>query len=125
MTALLPYVVTKPRVAKTVVHTGIAFDTSGSVVPTIAVEDTATTVAVRVFKIGARGRLSQTASVLATLTGPVGAGTGYDASVTFSKPGAYALQAVVLRDGVVLGRSDLRIMLARRVPVAAAAKRAK
>jgi len=124
MTALLPYVVTKPRVAKTVVPTGIAFDASGSVVPTIALDDTATTVAVRVFKIGPRGRLFQTASFAATLTGPAGSGTGYDASVTLSKPGAYALQAVVLRDGVVLGRSDLRIMLARRVPAAAAAKRA-
>ena len=125
MTALLPYVVTTPHVKRPVVPAGVAFDASGSVGPTIALDDTATTVAVRVFRIGRHGKLSLVASVAATLTGPAGKGTGYDASVTLSKPGSYALRAVVLRGGEVLGRSELRLMLAKRAPAITAVSRSR
>jgi len=125
MTALLPYVVTTPRVKRPVVPVGVAFDASGSVVPTIAPDDTTTTVAVRVFAIGRHGKMALVTSVAATLTGPAGKGTGYDASITFPKPGSYALQAIVLCGGEVLGRSELRLMLAKRAPAVSVASRSR
>jgi hypothetical protein len=111
MLATFPYRVTGPRVASRVVHVGDSFEASGSVIPTIAPDDVATTVALEVLRLG-DGRPYKVATVPATLTGPVGKGTGYSAMLSLPKPGEYALVAVVMRDGNVVGRSDRRPILA-------------
>jgi hypothetical protein len=105
ITVLLPYTVSKPRIGSKWFLTGAAFDATGSVVPAIAADDASTTVEVRVFQLGRRQRPVLVSSAPAVLTGPVGEGTGYTASITLPTSGHYVLVAVVLRDGVVLGRS--------------------
>lgn len=112
MIATFPYRVTRPHVANTVVHVGDAFDATGSVCPTIAPDDPSTTVALKVIRRG-DCRPHEVASVPATLTGPVGKGTGYKATLSFSAPGEYALVAVVLRNGMELGRSEHTVMVAK------------
>ena len=113
---VLPYRVTKPRVAAHKVATGVSFDATGEVIPAIAGDDASTTVSVQVMSVGRRHRLTQVAAFDAVLTGPVGDGTGYAAAVTLPTAGKYVLVAVVLRDGVVLGRSGQRPLKAFDAP---------
>jgi hypothetical protein len=115
MKAVLPYRISIPRVARSVVATGVAFEASGSVVPTIGPGDTAT-VALQVFRVNLRGghlNPSGVADIAATVTGD---GSGYSALVTLPKVGVYALVAVVKMDGKVVGRSAPRIVTARPKP---------
>jgi hypothetical protein len=105
---VLPYRLSKPRVVSSRVLTGTSFDATGVVVPAIAADDASTTVSVLVFQTGRRHSRAQVAEVAATLTGAVGGGTGYSASLTLPTAGEYVLVAVVMRDGVVLGRSPER-----------------
>jgi hypothetical protein len=108
MHALLPYKVSKPRIASCEVETGVSFEASGVVLPAIATDDAVTKVSVLVFEVGRRHKLTQVASFDAVLTGPVGEGTGYSAAVTLPTDGKFVLVAVVTRDSVVLGRSGQR-----------------
>jgi hypothetical protein len=117
---VLPYKVSRPRILSHKVDTGASFEASGVVLPAIAGDDASTTVAVLVLQ-RSRGRhpvLSQVASFDAVLTGPVGDGTGYSATVTLPTAGKYVLVAVVTRDGAVLGRSCETEMKARDAVVA-------
>jgi hypothetical protein len=104
----LPYRISKPHLASGRVVAGVSFDATGVVVPAIAGDDASTTVSVLVMRVGRRQHLTRIATVGAALTGSVGTGTGYDASVTLSTAGRYVFVAVVMRDGVVLGRSGQR-----------------
>lgn len=115
--AALPYEVSRPRTDLHKVTAGTAFDATGVVVPGIAADDASTTVEVRVFKVGRHGRLALVDTVVAVLTGPVDEGTGYSASITLAERGQYVLVAVVVNDGVVLGRSGGRELHALRAEV--------
>jgi len=115
--AVLPYRVTKPRVLKARVTAGVSFDATGVVMPTIAPDDQTTTVTVVAYKVGRRGKLTMVASFVALNTGVVGSGSGYSASVTLPSAGRYVLVGVVTHDGIVLGRSARRPMLAKAAPV--------
>lgn len=112
MVAVLPYKVSAPRVVTPRVAMGISFDATGVVVPAIAAEDTSTTVSVLVYQRRRANDLTLVDTFDAALTGDVvvgtGTGTGYDASVTLSSAGRYVLVAVVMNDGVLLGRSGQR-----------------
>lgn len=122
---VLPYKVTKPRLVSPKVTAGESFDATGVVVPAIAADDASTTVAIRVLKVGRHGRLTAVDSVDAVLTGDVDSGTGYSASLTLADTGKYVLVAVVLRDGVVLGRSAARpvkVRPAEPLPAASAVR---
>jgi hypothetical protein len=114
--AVLPYKVSPVRVARPKVAAGVAFDATGAVMPAIADDDASTTVSVVVYRVGRGNRLVQVGAFDAALTGSVGAGTGYAASVTLPSAGSYVLVAVVSRDGIVLGRSAPRPIKAGRVP---------
>jgi hypothetical protein len=122
--AMLPYRVSTPRLASGRVVAGTSFDATGVVVPSIAADDASTTVSILVMRVGRRGRLTQVDSVAAALTGPVGDGTGYDASITLSSAGRYVLVAVVMQDGVVVGRSGQRpVRVSASAPVTPASAR--
>ncbi len=108
------YKVSAPRVARAAVTVGSAFDATGVVSPAIADDDTATVVSVHLYRVGAKGGRVLVSGVAAALTGPVAAGVGYDASLTVTRAGHYALIAVVTRDGVVLGASAMRSIVVRR-----------
>lgn len=112
MLAVLPYRVSKPGVESRKVVTGASFDATGVISPAIAADDASTTVAIRIARVGRHGRLKEPTIVEAVLTGPVGDGTGYSASITLPAKGRYVLVALVVRDGVVLGRSGQREMKA-------------
>ena len=58
------------------------------------------------------GATSHVSAFPATLTGPAGNGTGYAASLSLPKAGAYALDTIVTDGGVIAGRSELRSMTA-------------
>jgi hypothetical protein len=117
---VLPYKVSKPRVVSHKVDTGASFETSGVVFPAIAGDDTSTTVTILVLQrgTGRRHALAQVASFDAVLTGPVGDGTGFSATVTLPTAGKYILVTVVMRDGAVLGRSSQTEMKVRDAVVA-------
>jgi hypothetical protein len=106
--AVLPYRVTKPRVLSSRVATGTSFEATGVVTPAIAVDDTSASVSVVAYKVGRRAKLTQVGSFDAVLTGPIGEGTGYSASVSISDSGRYVLVAYVTRDGLVVGHSTQR-----------------
>ncbi len=107
------YRVTKPHVVRPVVVAGATFEASGSVMPTITAGDTSTTVAILVLKGGKHARPAVVSTVPATLTEGARRGTGYTASLSLPGEGRWALVAVVLKDGVIVGRSEPRDMKAR------------
>lgn len=114
--AVLPYRVTAPHAAARPVA-GVAFEASGSVCPTIAADDTSTTVSLLAYQRGRHGKLTQVGSFDTTLAVAT-RGTAYVASVTLAKAGSYTLVAVVQRDGQVLGRSGAREVRVKSAPVA-------
>jgi hypothetical protein len=114
---VLPYAVSRPRVVTPKVVTGTAFDATGVVVPSIAADDASTTVSVLVMQVGRHHRQTQVASIDAALS-VADTGTAYTASITLPTAGKYVLVAVVMRDGVVLGRSRGREMRAADAVVA-------
>lgn len=114
--AALPYKVTAPHAATRPV-VGVAFEASGSVCPTIAADDTSTTVSVLAYQRGRHGKLTQVGSFDTTLSAAT-PGTAYVASVTLPAAGSYTLVAVVQRDGQVLGRSSAREVRVKNAPVA-------
>lgn len=109
MVAKLPYVVSRPRVASFLQTAGTPFDATGTVKPALAPDDTSTTVAIQVFKLGRHARPSRVATVDGGFTGLDADGnTSYSASITIADAGRYALVTVVSRDGIVIGRSCAR-----------------
>jgi hypothetical protein len=115
--AVLPYRVTKPRVLHARVVAGASFVATGVVIPGIDPADLTTTVSVVTYKVGRRGKLTKVARFDAVNTGAAGTGSGYSASVSLPSAGRYVLVGVVMRDGIVLGRSTQRPMLVRAAPV--------
>jgi hypothetical protein len=120
--AALPYEVSRPRMVSPQGVAGVSFDATGVVVPGIAADEASTTVSVLVLQRGRRHSVTQVASFDATLTA-VDAGTGYAASVTLPTSGKYVLVAVVMRDGVVLGRSGERPLKIAVAPATETARR--
>jgi hypothetical protein len=112
VSALLPYVVTKPSVLSQRVNAGDSFDATGVVTPAIAADDTSTTIDVLVYHVGRRGRLTLVSTVAGTFTGPDGDGTDYSATISLANPGRYVLVALVSSDGPVVGRSCGRTVVA-------------
>jgi hypothetical protein len=116
--AMLPYKISKIRVASSRVATDTSFDATMVVTPAIP-GDSSAIVTVHAYRCGARGRASEVASVTAAPTGPVGAGTGYLATFSFSTPGKYTLVAVLTQGGVVVGKSQAREVRMFGAPVPA------
>jgi hypothetical protein len=111
MVAKLPFKVSGPHVASWMQTTDTPFDATGSISPALAPDDTSTTVAVQVFKLGWRHASVLANTVTGSFTGLDADGnTGYTASITITDPGAYALVTVLTRDGIVIGRSCPRLV---------------
>ena len=102
--AVLPYKISRLSVVSSRVATDTSFDATMVVTPVIA-GDSSAVVTVHAYRYDKRGRASEVASTTAAQTGPVGEGTGYSATFSFSTPGKYVLIAVLTRDGVVVGKS--------------------
>jgi hypothetical protein len=118
--AVPPYRIGKARLASPKVTMGVSFEASGVIMPAIALDDVATTVAVSIYRLRKKGAPVLVGSADAALSSVSETVTAYTASITLPESGDYALVAVVSRDGLVLARST-----ARRVCAALAYKVAR
>jgi hypothetical protein len=107
-----PYRISKPSIPSAHVVMGVSFETTGVLTPTIQGDDTST-VSIRVFRLQDHRRPFLVDTVVAAISSsPDATGTAYDASITLPRAGAYALVAVVLRDGRAIASSAPRPVFA-------------
>lgn len=91
--------VSQPRAARGSFRVGESFVATGFVTPAVPSDTTTTSVVVKVYKVGRRGRLSAIVNAGAVFTGPAKGGTGYSAAVSIPEAGTFLMQAVVNQSG--------------------------
>lgn len=122
-----PYRVSSPSVPGHRVTMGVAFESTGVVLPAFAADDASTTVAVQVYGSVDHERRVLLDTLPASLTtSPDASGTTYSVMITLPAAGEYSLVAVVSYEGTAVSASrarELKAVLPFRISKPSAARK--